>query len=132
MSDEWKISPTVGGGYRMVSLTNPTEPVLVLTGKPEDMQIRVVGQLAKSLYEWNLLWQRMVTLIETARTNERIKDAAPYDYDAESTDTLCHACEKPPPHYQAWGMRCISTDFCLGTYYPRAFVQERFGHVSPH
>jgi hypothetical protein len=133
MSDEWKISPIVGGGYRMSNVTNPLDVVLILSGKPEDMQIRMVGQPIKNLYEWNLIWQRMSTLIEAARTDQRIQSGVPpIDYEAEPTDTLCHACQKPPPQYLGWGFPCITTDGCRGHYYPRSFVEERFGHASPH
>jgi hypothetical protein len=123
MSDEWKITP-LRNGYSMTCTTDARQPVLILSGAPEQMMIEVDGHTL-SLYDWNLLWQRMITLIEAARINQRIgvNQAAT---EPDLNDTLCHACQRPPTQYQAWGMRCLQPG-CPGTYYPRPFVEERFG-----
>lgn len=121
-SDEWKIVPTTDG-YLMRCITDPGQPVLTLVGKAEDMQVKMSPTTTRSLYEWHLLWWRMVTLIEAARVDERIgvnREATEPDL----AGTVCHVCRKPAPYYQAWGMRCISTGGCLGTYYPRPFVER--------
>lgn len=126
VSDEWAIRATsdpTQPGWSMVCVTDPSKPELVLVGDPGDMAVKI-GEHTLNLYEWHTLWQRMVTLIECARTNERIGVNQPYK-EPDLNETLCHACHKPPPEYRAWGMRCDSTEGCRGTYYPRAFVEAR-------
>lgn len=125
---QWRVTPSPDG--TMHTMTNESDTVLTLIGPAEQMQVSVFVNGTRSLYEWNLIWQRMCTLIETARTYERIQNEhKTIDYNVEPTDTLCHGCQQSPPGYRGWGMACESTPGCRGTYYPRSFVQERFGKI---
>lgn len=122
---QWRVTPSPDG--TMHTMTNESDTVLTLIGPAEQMQVSVFVNGTRSLYEWNLIWQRMGTLIEVARTDQRIQSGVEVlDYTVSPDDTLCHGCQQPPPHYVSWGMACESTPGCRGTYYPRSFVEERF------
>lgn len=121
----WTITFTDNNNATLYTMTDGRD-TLTLVGAPEEMQVAVAITGTRSLYEWNLLWQRMVILIESARIDQRIDSDKLVDYEAIPTDTLCHGCKLPPSSYQAWGMPCRSTQDCRGTYYPRSFVEKRF------
>jgi hypothetical protein len=122
--DEWRITPCDNGDYLM---TRPGDNQPWMRCYPSDnWRVELVGQPRRlDLQEWHLARQRMITLVECARTADRSLSGQQVDYEGIQTDTVCTNCGKNPDGYQGWGMFC--QDACGGHYMPVGWEQRATG-----
>lgn len=103
---EWRISPHDSGypcpSYR---LNDPDGQFIAEVYPGLDYQV-VLTIKPHTQYEWYILNQRVITLVETARISERI-DGRP------SPDAQCHVCGRVSEK-SGYGFPCFD-DGCRGT-----------------
>lgn len=107
---DWKITPIeVDVGKTNYTLSQGYGMALMLCRPQNDYSVELIGSIERTQYEWYVLNQRMVTLVEAARSSERIADR-----DTNNDISQCHVCGHIPHTYVAWGHPC-PREGCRGT-----------------
>jgi len=106
---EWKVTPIDAGfGVTHYTLSRGTEKAIMLCRPQESFSVELLDRTPRTQYEWYMLNQRVITLVEAARTDQRAGHINP------TASAQCHACGEFAETYAAWGTRCTQRG-CGGT-----------------
>jgi hypothetical protein len=124
MDNDWRITPCDNGDYL---LTRPGDNQPWMRCYPSDgWRVEIIGQPRRlNLQEWHLARQRVITLVECARTDLRVQRGEEILLEGPQEDTVCTNCQSHPMTYVGWGMPCTA---CVGGHYmPSDWREEPTG-----